>query len=385
MKPLSAIWQNSSFSKAILIAIICVSIIPILFVFIVSVNENNIALQDQMAENLRVLVEARTQELDKQLAHVESSLAEVAPLALASLADEQQLQLLLSSVQVSNPASEAVYVIRSDGSEVAADNGRSPTLPAQTVTAVPQWHTQPGSDDILTVSLLLDDTAVLAQDINLHTLTQSSFNTGLLSQAAHIVLYTPEGKLLGAGVDDVPESVPSLATAVISQTDDGTEQLHLAAPLTTMGWGVSITIPTEMLESPVSSSLRVRTLILMMAVVIFAIIVAAFLTQMIHAPLKLLLAGVEQLSSEGHAQPIAVDSFRELNHLAQAFNGMAATIRERENVLKAQVAHLRIEIDTSQKTQQVESLIETDFFKELEAKADRLRDELKREPDLTGL
>jgi nitrate/nitrite-specific signal transduction histidine kinase len=152
-----------------------------------------------------------------------------------------------------------------------------------------------------------------------------------------------------------------------------------------MGWGVSITIPTEMLESPVSSSLRVRTLILMMAVVIFAIIVAAFLTQMIHAPLKLLLAGVEQLSSEGHAQPIAVDSFRELNHLAQAFNGMAATIRERENVLKAQVAHLRIEIDTSQKTQQVESLIETDFFKELEAKADRLRDELKREPDLTGL
>jgi hypothetical protein len=57
---------------------------------------------------------------------------------------------------------------------------------------------------------------------------------------------------------------------------------------------------------------------------------------------------------------------------------MASRVWERESQLKAKVAEMRIEIDTQHKQKRVDSIVETDFFKRLEANANRLRAEVRK-------
>jgi hypothetical protein len=50
---------------------------------------------------------------------------------------------------------------------------------------------------------------------------------------------------------------------------------------------------------------------------------------------------------------------------------------ERERRLRATVIKLRIEIDAHQKQKQIESVVETDYFKHLEVNAEQLRHNIK--------
>ena len=101
---------------------------------------------------------------------------------------------------------------------------------------------------------------------------------------------------------------------------------------------------------------------------------------LIHKPLLQLLQGVQQVADAHKADEIQVNSFAEFNHLAQAFNEMASHVWERESQLKAKVAEMRIEIDTQRKQQRVDSIVETDFFKRLEANANKLVLSAQRAP-----
>lgn len=62
-----------------------------------------------------------------------------------------------------------------------------------------------------------------------------------------------------------------------------------------------------------------------------------------------------------------------LGQLARVFQRMAREIFERERRLKAQVQQLRIEIDEAKAAQKVEEITDTDYFRELQQKASRLR------------
>lgn len=71
------------------------------------------------------------------------------------------------------------------------------------------------------------------------------------------------------------------------------------------------------------------------------------------------------------------DNMRQLNKLAaQASIAIdnAIQIRQRENALKAQIRELRVEIDQSRLSQQVEEITATDYFQYLQANAARMRD-----------
>jgi hypothetical protein len=89
------------------------------------------------------------------------------------------------------------------------------------------------------------------------------------------------------------------------------------------------------------------------------------------------LQGVQQVADAHKADEIQVNSFTEFTNLAQAFNEMASHVWERESQLKAKVAEMRIEINTQRKQQRVDSIVETDFFKRLEADASRLRADVR--------
>ena len=62
-----------------------------------------------------------------------------------------------------------------------------------------------------------------------------------------------------------------------------------------------------------------------------------------------------------------------LGQLARVFQRMAGQVFERERRLKAQVQQLRIEIDETRAAQQVAEITDTDYFRNLQAKASKLR------------
>jgi len=62
-----------------------------------------------------------------------------------------------------------------------------------------------------------------------------------------------------------------------------------------------------------------------------------------------------------------------LGQLARVFSRMASEIYAREQRLKRQVQQLRIELDDARQARQVAEITETDYFQQLEAKAQDLR------------
>jgi two-component system cell cycle response regulator len=62
-----------------------------------------------------------------------------------------------------------------------------------------------------------------------------------------------------------------------------------------------------------------------------------------------------------------------LGNLARVFQQMAREVRARERALEQQVHELRIEIDEARTARQVAEITETDYFRDLQRKADALR------------
>jgi DNA-binding response OmpR family regulator len=62
-----------------------------------------------------------------------------------------------------------------------------------------------------------------------------------------------------------------------------------------------------------------------------------------------------------------------LGQLARVFQRMAREVFERERRLKAQVQQLRIEIDEAKTARQVAEITDTDYFRDLQEKASKLR------------
>ena len=159
------------------------------------------------------------------------------------------------------------------------------------------------------------------------------------------------------------------------ENSDGTSLL-VYAPLTSTDWSLAITVPNEAVIAP-AIQMRNQVLLFTGVMMLFVSGFSYLFAHLIHAPLAKLSQGVKQLSEEGRADPISVTSFDELRLLANAFNEMASKIWVRETRLKAKMAQLRIEIDAGKKEQRLEAIVETDFFKQLEIDADKLRAQMR--------
>jgi CRP-like cAMP-binding protein len=59
--------------------------------------------------------------------------------------------------------------------------------------------------------------------------------------------------------------------------------------------------------------------------------------------------------------------------LAADFARMAAQVKEREEELRQEIAQLRIEIDETKRKRQVDEIVESDFFQDIQARARELR------------
>ena len=158
--------------------------------------------------------------------------------------------------------------------------------------------------------------------------------------------------------------------------DNEGDSLLVYSAIPETDWSLGISIPRQDVIAP-AMEMRNRALAVMSGLIVTAVLLAIFLTQLIHDPIAQLLAGVKQITEDQRADEIQVGTFAEFRQLAAAFNHMAAKVWERESQLKRKVAAMRIEIDAQKQKERVNAIVETDFFKRLESSVSELRANIK--------
>lgn len=287
-----------------------------------------------------------------------------------------------------------------------AEPDTNPTLEAQWT---PPYVDFAGAGWMVTLSVpvVLDDGSflgVMSHDITINSLKEFALNIRVLGDVGYGFLIDPQGNVIAhpdyleedasAGTQETtnllnvgsPEYRMLIERMVAGETGLGSyqsdtdgEQLLVYAPIPAIGWRLGIVVPYSAVVEP-ATQMRERAILITVLLVVVVTIVAIFLAQLIDKPLQRLVTRVHQVTQERKADRLELNSFKELNRLAQAFNEMSAIVWERETNLKAEVAELRIEIDLSRKQKQLESIVESDFFRQLEIEAERLRNNLKEAP-----
>ena len=154
------------------------------------------------------------------------------------------------------------------------------------------------------------------------------------------------------------------------------------------GWQLNEVVAAQIIYVPAREvfnvALRSFALVMTIFVVVFAIVIWLInylLKQYVIEPVGI-MAGVADKISADEVMPADIEAEAlsnittradELGHLAQVFQGMAREVYGRVRKLKAQVQSLRIEIDQIKQKEQVAEVVETDFFRDLQAKAEQIR------------
>lgn len=156
--------------------------------------------------------------------------------------------------------------------------------------------------------------------------------------------------------------------------------LKVATPLTDFNGNIlgsaMLYLPTDRVQAKLIYTFQlalIAALFILVYGVEFTIVTARRLTK----PIEQLTAAAHQVEA-GNFDPESLSNLTkrkrsELGKLASVFTQMAREVRAREDVLKEQVRALTIEIDEVKKQKQVEEITETEYFRDLQAKADTLR------------
>lgn len=160
--------------------------------------------------------------------------------------------------------------------------------------------------------------------------------------------------------------------------DPVTHELYLISftPLERLDWVVGTVIPQGSYLVEVNRNKRM----LLVVIVIFTgltAVGAVFLADcLIVRPVLGIAHTAADIEAEkfelGHLTAIARRT-DEIGQLARVFDHMAQEVYSREQKLKQQVLGLRVEIDEAKRLKQVKEIVETDFFQDLTAKAQELR------------
>lgn len=120
-----------------------------------------------------------------------------------------------------------------------------------------------------------------------------------------------------------------------------------------------------------------------LTLLLLVLLMARVLTQ----PIARLTAIAERIGDGQYEQDFDLRQGRwrdEIGMLAEVFAGMAAKVGERERTLRHEVMQLQIEIDESKRTQEVQAIVDTDFFRELQDKARQFRSRASKGGDATA-
>ncbi|NUM44537.1 MAG: hypothetical protein HUU38_07500 [Anaerolineales bacterium] len=149
-----------------------------------------------------------------------------------------------------------------------------------------------------------------------------------------------------------------------------------------LDWLSVVVIPASDFMEAVYDNLR-NTFILGVTVMVIATIAGYILASYIISPVFVVTdvaASIEE--SKWELEPLDKIAGRsdEVGQLARVFRGMAQEVRTRERQLKQQIRELTIQIDQTKKETQVKEIVDSDFFQDLQVRAEKLR-RTRRKPD----
>jgi nitrogen fixation/metabolism regulation signal transduction histidine kinase len=166
---------------------------------------------------------------------------------------------------------------------------------------------------------------------------------------------------------------------------DGERQFTRIIPLDDgrgLEWRIVVVIPESDFMEPIYANTR-TTIFLSIGILVVVTVLGLGLARWIIQPVFAVMdtaAAIEAGSFDASSLDTIGKRQDEFGKLARVFQNMAREVFAREQRLKQEVQKLRIEIDEVKRQQQVDEIVETDFFRDLEAKARTIRDRGKK-PD----
>ncbi|NDJ35712.1 MAG: HAMP domain-containing protein [Chloroflexi bacterium] len=127
----------------------------------------------------------------------------------------------------------------------------------------------------------------------------------------------------------------------------------------------------------VRTTVQQRVTVVIVIGYVSLIVAALGFSMLFTRPIKELASAAERIGEGDYDQDIANASIGpasdELTTLSHVFEIMVDKVREREQKLRREVEELRIIVDKSKVDEQVESIVENEFFQELQTRARDLR------------
>ncbi|MBN1284005.1 MAG: cache and HAMP domain-containing protein [Anaerolineae bacterium] len=154
---------------------------------------------------------------------------------------------------------------------------------------------------------------------------------------------------------------------------DGTRHIGGFAPLSQLHWTVVVSEPQAEFAEPLNNLARQSGLSVVIVGVVVAVI-ALSLAQSIARPVRALTHAAQALERDDDSfDAVGLEAHApkhgDIGQLVRVFIRMAQEVKAREERLKQQVMELRIEIDEVQKEREVARIVDTEYFRDLKAKA----------------
>lgn len=186
---------------------------------------------------------------------------------------------------------------------------------------------------------------------------------------------------------------PPLASLKTSQkyvyTDPQTGENYLISltPVGYLNWIVGTVIPESNYLTEINRNKQLLFIVIGLFVMTTAGLSVMAIERLVARPILRIASAAAEMETESfEAESLAPVARRtdELGQLARVFQEMAEQIKLREQRLKKQVQELKIEIDEAKLKQQVNDIVETDFFRDLASNAQALRKRNQKRSAIEG-
>jgi len=230
----------------------------------------------------------------------------------------------------------------------------------------------------------------LIQDINVQKLVDELTGQGNVASI----------RIVGAGGQELASSTQPVSGIGIALSDEDKgllqealssrqvrsalrdDAFRVAVPLLDREGNAQVVAMAYLLMDGVAAAVQtavLRSLLFAVGVIVVGAGISFFLSNGITRPISALTGAARRIEEGEGFDPQSLAAVAEgkdeVARLAQVFARMAAQVQAREAKLKEQVRELRIEIDHSKKARQVAEITESDYFQNLRAKAQKLREE----------
>ncbi len=154
-----------------------------------------------------------------------------------------------------------------------------------------------------------------------------------------------------------------------------THQIAGFAPLKSKSWVLGVNKPKDIFEAPMRAMIWQNSLFVLI-VGGFAVLISLLLSHQLIKSIRALIEAGKALQKGTFKPELLVKLSRspdDLGRLACVFLQMAEEVKNREQYLKSQLQNLQVEIDETKKERQISEITQTEYFKELKKKAQRLK------------